>query len=77
MSIKPKTLASITTETNRNARRSTIKTTLHELANIEASLRSEARLKFNLGLDPTTLLHRASFIAEASSLIKEHAVNHD
>ncbi len=77
MTTKPKTLASITTETNRNARSSTIKTTLHELANIEAYLRSEARLKFQLGLDPTILLHRASFIAEARSLIQEHAIPQD
>jgi len=77
MKTKPKSLASITKETNHYAGRSTIKTTLHELANIEASLRSEARLKFQLGLDPTNLLHRASFISEAMSLIQTHATNQD
>ena len=77
MNAKPKSLASITKETNRYAGHSTIKTTMHELANIEASLRSEARIKFELGLDPTNLLHRASFISEAMSLIETHATNQD
>jgi hypothetical protein len=77
MTTNPKTLAAVTKETTRTARLATIKTTLHELANIEASLRSEARLKFQLGLDPTILLHRAAFISEAARLIQEHAQPQD
>ena len=64
MTTNPKTLAAITRQTTRTARLATIKTTLHELANIEASLRSEARTKYQVGLDPTHLLKEAAFIEE-------------
>ena len=77
MTTNPKTLAALTKQTTRTARLATIKTTLHELANINASLRSEARLKFQLGLDPTILLHRSAFIEEAARLIQEHALPQD
>lgn len=77
MKIKPRTLACLTKEANSTAVRATIKTTLHELANLQASLRGEASLKFALGLDATTLLHRAAFISEAMRLIEEHALPQD
>ena len=77
MTTNPRTLSSLTKETNRNAGRASIPETLAALRGIEESLREEARLKFQLGLDPTILLTKAAHIREAIDLIETHAVPQD
>jgi hypothetical protein len=77
MTTNPRTLSSLTKETKRNAGRASIAETLASLAGIEESLREEARLKFQLGLDPTILLTKAAHIGEARFLIEEHALPQD
>jgi hypothetical protein len=75
--MKTETLEKMTTLANREASASTIKTTLCDLANLEASFRSDARVAFAVGLTAKAgrLLRSAGLIREARELISTHATN--
>jgi hypothetical protein len=71
-----KTLSTLARKYDRQAARQAIKTTLHHLANIEATLRSDARVSLEIGLDARAgrMLEKAANLREAINLIETHAV---
>jgi hypothetical protein len=76
---KPKTLATLTSDANRSAGRQTITTTLRNLASLEATLRSEARTAYEVGLTDKSerILRQAADLSEARDLIETHALPQD
>lgn len=74
-----KTINALARKYNRQAARQEIKTTLHHLANLEATLRSDARVSLEVGLDARAgrMLEKAANIREAINLIETHAVPQD
>ena len=74
-----KIIASIENKAARHAGRQPIKNTLHDLQNIAASLRSDARVALEVGLTPKAerMIFAAAAIDEAINLIETHATNQE
>jgi hypothetical protein len=74
-----KTISTLKAKYNRQAATQAIKTTLHNLTNLETNLRFDARIALEIGLPAKTqrLLQEAANVREAINLIKTHAVPQD
>lgn len=74
-----KTISYLANKYDRQAARQAIKTTLHHLANLEATLRADARVSLEVALDARVgrMLEKAANVREAINLIKTHAVPQD